>query len=510
MNPIKFSKLETKSTIASERLVFVITLLLVFIMAARSPLDSDLWWHLRAGEETWSSGKPLLEDSFSFSRSGKHWINHSWLSQVGMYLLFHWKGYLGLGSVMASLATISMMMLFFQMEGPALYKSFLIVLGSLVSAFIWSPRPQLVSLVLMSVVSYLLYLYKWKCRDYLLALPILFVLWSNLHGGYPLGLMLIGLMVGGEILNHTLGIKSKFTLKWERIRRLGILTIVSIFALLINPNGINTWWIPFHTVRVEALQELISEWASPDFHNLPQQSILWLFFGLFISVGFSKRMLDGTDLLMVVWFGYLAFLARRNYGPYVIVAVPVLSRHLWRVLKTWFNRLKTIVKINLKQIERMLSLGVPRISERNIRQKGLNLGIVFLLALIAYLKIYIVTHPVLMDAYLKVLYPVQAVTWLCEHDIQGRLFNEYNWGGYLIWFLRDSQVFIDGRTDLYGDDIIREWLDVTQLHVNWEDILEKAEVDLILLAPDRPITKVLTEYDWRLLYMDEQSALYGK
>ena len=76
------------------RLILAITLLLVFIMAARTPLDSDLWWHLRAGEETLRTGHPVLVDPFSYTRQGSAWINHSWLSQVILALLYRAGGFL--------------------------------------------------------------------------------------------------------------------------------------------------------------------------------------------------------------------------------------------------------------------------------------------------------------------------------------------------------------------------------------------------------------------------------
>src|SRR5512133_2421572 len=88
---------------ASARLFMVVAFLLIFIMAARTPLDSDLWWHMRAGEQTLSNGRPLLNDLYSFTRLGAPWINHSWLSQVGMALAYRWFGFLGLGALVAVL-----------------------------------------------------------------------------------------------------------------------------------------------------------------------------------------------------------------------------------------------------------------------------------------------------------------------------------------------------------------------------------------------------------------------
>ena len=103
--------------------------LLVFLMAARTPLDSDLWWHLRAGEETLRLGQPLLSDTLSYTRAGVDWINHSWLTQVGMALLFRWAGFLGLGLAVAGLAAFSLGWVYRQMSGPPLWRAFLVILA---------------------------------------------------------------------------------------------------------------------------------------------------------------------------------------------------------------------------------------------------------------------------------------------------------------------------------------------------------------------------------------------
>src|SRR3972149_5939673 len=177
--------------------ILTVMLILLFAMAARTPLDSDLWWHLRAGEATWQSGKPILTDIFSHTRAGTPWINHSWLSQVGIYLLYRVGSYLMLSATVAILATLSMGLVYIQMEVSLILRAFLILLATPVAALVWSPRPQMASLVLFGVLAYLLYLYKWRQRDYLWVCVPLFVLWSNLHGGYVLGLLLFGMLIVG-------------------------------------------------------------------------------------------------------------------------------------------------------------------------------------------------------------------------------------------------------------------------------------------------------------------------
>jgi hypothetical protein len=498
--------------------VLVLVLLLIFILAARTPLDSDMWWHLRAGQETWQSGRPMLVDNLSTTRFGAHWINHSWLSEVGMYLLYMWGGSLAISGMTALLAVLSMTLVYFTLEGPALLRAFLLILGSAVAAVVWSPRPQLVSLVLMALVGYLLYLYKWKGVDRLWLLPVVFILWANLHGGFPLGFMLIGCMVAGEFLNYLLGNCGNHVLDRKRVLRLLIWGGISVAALLINANGLNILLIPFQTVGVRVLQNFVAEWASPDFHQLFQQPFIWLLLALLASVGFSGKRLDATDLLSVSLFTYLGLVARRNYGPFSLVAIPVLSRHLWPAIRAWYERepvtgWKKSLGFSKSATGDTSDSLVQSDPIRVIRpgvQKAINLGLVAFVAFAAIGKLYVAANPILVDSSLKSTYPVKAIAWLRTNHPTGPMLNEYNWGGYLIWFLREYPVFVDGRTDLYGDDILGQWITVIQAGQGWQGILDKWKIRLILIEPGRPLAAALPQDGWKMLYQDDQALIFSR
>jgi hypothetical protein len=483
-----------------KQLFLVVTLLLVFIMAARSPLDSDLWWHLRAGEQMLKTGKPLLSDVFSYTRFGSAWINHSWLSEIILAGLFRAGGFLALGGLVSVLAAGSMALIFLQMEGPAVVLSFIVILASLVAAPLWTPRPQLFSFALFAVMQYLLYLYKWKEKNLLWVLPPLFLVWSNLHGGYTLGFLLIGTIILGEILNHLTGNAS--ALPWAKILRLSLWSLAGFLAAGINPNGINIWLIPFKTINVSVLQQFIQEWASPDFHDLTQQPFLWLLFALFISTGLSGRKSDGSDLVSVSFFGILALAARRNFGPFALAAAPVLARSLQALTSSWQERLRLPAWFQRQKAnQKDLPFAVTR---------GINLSLVAVLGLTACLKLYGVTHPAVIDAQVRSLYPAGAVTWLRDHPASGRIFNAYNWGGYLTWSLPEYPVFVDGRTDLFGDEILGEWMKIVQADAGWQALLDQWNVRLILVEPDRPVVKLLSENGWKLVLQEKDYVLYQR
>jgi hypothetical protein len=331
------------------------------------------------------------------------------------------------------------------------------------------------------------------------------ILWSNLHGGYPLGLLLIGAAAGGQVLNHLLGRDG--ALPWRGIARMLGWGALAYLAAGINPNGARTWLIPFQTVNVGVLQQFIQEWASPDFHELAAQPFLWLLFAAFGAMALSRKPVDGVDLVTLILFAYLALVARRNFGPFALAAAPVLARSLAAVLAEWRAGIRLPEGVTAFLQKRAAG---ARGDLRPGIAKALNLMIVSLIALAAIVKLAVVNHPVLIGSQLRAAYPVEAVERLGQETDGGRIFNAYNWGGYLMWALPGVPVYVDGRTDLYGDEILGEWVRVVQASEGWQAVLDRRAVRRVLLEPDRPVTRLLAEHGWQLLAQGEGYVLSGR
>jgi hypothetical protein len=107
-------------------------------------------------------------------------------------------------------------------------------------------------------------------------------------------------------------------------------------------------------------------------------------------------------------------------------------------------------------------------------------------------------------------FPVGAVKWLEDSDLSGNLFNDYNWGGYLIWHLRDRPVFVDGRTDLFGDEILEDYLSVIYIQDGWEKVLGKYQIDLVLVQDDSGLASLLRRTGWEIVFEDSNSVLFQR
>ncbi|MFZ6027532.1 MAG: hypothetical protein ACOYYS_07425 [Chloroflexota bacterium] len=481
-------------------LIAIILLVSIFAMASQPALDPDMWWHLRAGDEIWHRGEILTRDVFSSTRAGMPWVNVFWLSDLLMYAVFSFGGSLALAVWVAVTITFTMAVVYFHIPGSPFLRAFLVVLASAVAAPTWTVRPQIVSFLLLAVLDAWLDAYKAGRFRRLWLLPVLFALWINLHGGVIWGWLLLTAVIVGEALNHFLALPQERRMSWKGWRSLVLWSLLTVPAVLLNPSGFAAWTLPFQQVSVSL--ELIHEWFSPNFHNLAFHPLLWMLFALLGALGFSGRSLDGGDFLKAAGFAYLAFYAQRNLGPFAIVAAPVLARYLSAAIDAWLAR-----RVAGGSRVRRLNTSQPL---ENHLAGILNAFIIFLLAAAALLRLWAVASPDVSRTRLAEAYPQQAVAWIRSANPRGEIFNAYNWGGYLTWALREYPVFIDGRADLYGEEIIAEWFAVVNASPGWQNLLAGRGVNLILLEPWQPVVAQLPANGWQLLYEDDLAVIYGR
>jgi len=472
------------------RLVTLITFIALFAMAVRTAVDTDMYWHLRTGQYILETRSVPTADPFSSTSLGTPWVDVHWLSQVVLYVTYALTGYAGLSLLVAVLVVVAFVFVWKQMSGGVFMRAFILIIAAASSGAVWTARSQMATFVFTAAVGYLLYLYKWKQSDRLWALPIIFVVWANMHGGYIAGFMLIGALLAGEVLNGILnwfGVMSATPLRW-RWRKLLLITVISVAVLLINPFTIGTWLLPLKTVNIGVLQDFIQEWQSPNFHELFQQPMIWLLLLTLVAIGWSGRKLDATDAVMVALFAYITFLARRNIGLFALVCAPVLSRHadaLWQQTRWGARR---------------LSRGQPI----------LNWVLLVVIVLAAAIKITLPLLPSTLAKAEQDILPLGAVNWIEENRPSREMFNSYNWGGYLLWRLWPQYpVYADGRTDVYDDKFLREYMSVTLAQDDWQAVLERRNVGFIVIEAGGVLDTFLQrESGWREAFRDKLAVIY--
>ncbi|MBL8154305.1 MAG: hypothetical protein JNM70_08990 [Anaerolineae bacterium] len=475
-----------------ERSAILILFGLLFALATRVPIDTDTWWHLRAGEYTLTQGM-IHTDPFSFTKAGAAWTNHSWLSQVVMTFAWQLGGNFGLAIYTSVLATVGMVFVYQMSSGSAYLRAFAIVLGAATAAVFWSPRPQMFSFALSAALLYVLVRFRREERDWLWGIPPLMAVWGNLHAGFSIGFILLFGTIAGKTIQRILNPTAPQTLSWAKIRKLVLVTVVSIAALVINPYGLQMLSVPFQTVSIGALQDFIQEWNSPNFHERQVWPFVALLLGLLGAAGASRKRLSWTDFILAAGTAFMALLAGRNIAVFAVVATPILTVHLDDVLaeRGWTVR------------------PVQRVTARMARLNAILVAVVLLGCLA---KVVLVLDAETVEEGQREFLPVQVAEYLKAANPPGLMFNSYNWGGYLMFALPDRLVFIDGRTDLYGDAFIsQEYFEAARGSSGWEAILDRYDIWLVVVEAESGLARVLRDQSgWTLDYEDDLAVVFTR
>lgn len=492
-----------------QNLLPIITILLVFLVASRTPLDSDLWWHLHSGQIMSETGRPLVTDMFSFTRGGETWINHSWLGQVIIYQLFRLAGWTGLSTWMGLTAALIAAIVWRMLPGGVFTRAGFVLLASVTCSPLWTPRPQFFSLLFFAVlILFIKYLLKRQERVVWI-IPVFFIFWSNIHGGYMTGILFLVACSAGLLLDAGHFPEPERRMKIQQSGTLILVTTAAFILTAVNPNGWRMWTIPFETIGVNLLRQFIQEWASPDFHAVEVWPFAaWLLLLLF-SLGRAKKTVSYQELLPALFFILLAIYARRNIAVAVIASAGILTSS-W--LDTW-SGIKSAEYVPVWMKKTFAYYQSHRGKDLTEGQKKIvNLVLVGLLGLFSFFKLAAVTHPVLMDAFETRYYPKKALDFLRSSPLKnnGNIFNAYNWGGYIAWKEPDVPVFVDGRTDLYGDEILGQWVSVMQADNEWEIILEKWNITRVIIEPERPLVRAAKMANWAEVYRDEQAVILDR
>ena len=263
-------------------------------------------------------------------------------------------------------------------------------------------------------------------------------------------------------------------------------------ALVINPYGLEMLKVPFQTLSIGALQDFIQEWNSPNFHEHQVWPFVALLFATLGVIGASRKRLDWSDFLLLSGTAFMALLAGRNIALFAVVATPILTYHLDAVLaeRGWV----------LRPVRRPSS-----------RMALINSILVALIVLASLAKVLLVLDAKTVAKEQAQYLPVDATAFYKDNGIQGPLFNSYNWGGYLIWNLPDEPVFVDGRTDLYGDEFLRTYLEAATGATGWDTTVDKYDIHSVLVEAGSGLALRLRDAPgWTLAYEDDMAVVFTR
>jgi len=489
--------MNTRNWWEPKQLVLPLTIGIIFIIAIIPLKDPDLFWHLANGRLISGTRSIPRTDPFSFTMYGKEWICHEWLSDVAMYVLYHWLGPAALAIAGAALIAASFGLVAVRCDASPFVASFCTLLAALASAPLWGARPQMISLLLASLTLYIV-----EGRAPLWVLVPVGALWANLHGGFFLGTVIVGVFAVGAAID-TLG-RTDRTRGRKLAGGLGLTTIGMAVSPLLSPYGAKLLMYPFETLFSPAMREYIVEWFSPDFHKVAFQPLALLLLALMVSLALSRKRPSATQILLLLGTTYAALSSGRHIPLFAIVAAPVLSEQLASLkIGRWLGR---------PDAGSEPGVGSSSTHKLLARRPSKAFGIVVALLVIVVLGASFAwrVRGVISEEPTDQVppFPIQATEFMQGAGLAGNLFNKYGWGGYLIW--HGEQVFIDGRADVYGDEFLHQYMRIYRGEVSPGQVFQKYAIRRVLIEPNSALATLLEQSSqWNEIYRDEMAILFA-
>jgi len=457
-------------------LVLFVILTIVFLLPVT---PNDYWWYVRIGQDTLQAGLVPARDALSSTQAGAPVIYHSWLSAVIFWLLYHSGGlaltFLARGAVLAMTYALVWLLACHGGSGAKL-ACLLTLLAALASSNNWSMRPQVFTYPLFTLALWSLYHWEKRKTKKAWLLPVICLLWVNLHGSFVLLFLLIGAALVFGRGNRKL---------------LSMALVASLAMTLVNPRGFGAWTYVAASLHAPASQTFSVEWKPPINEGWQMNMFfIWLLSFPFLAA-FSQRKLARLEWAWFLGFGFLALWGER----YVIWFVLILTILTASLLAEWGARF----------LDRPRRGGVPALD--------IALTMLFTLLPLAIL-------PGLREGWWDKApsplenTPVQATAWLAVHpDLPGPLWSEIGFSSYLEFALPSRPTWIDTRFEVFPLEQWEQYRAISLGEWNWQSLLDEVGVNLLMVSPleqPRLLSALEISTCWREVYRDEIAVIFQR
>ncbi|MGB3017855.1 MAG: hypothetical protein WBC65_08615 [Ignavibacteria bacterium] len=500
-------------------LLILFGIFLVLFTTFKITGDDDVFWHLATGRYIVETGHVPSVDIFGFVTQGQQWMPFEWGWDVLTYALYNIGGYTAL-SILRTVIFVLIFWILYVILKKFKVSTFLTVLFFIILAFgimdRLTPRPHVISMLFFAVLLYIFFDFRYFRRGtgkLIYFLPLVFLIWANMHMGILAGLFLFGIYITSEIFiyfgksNQGVSPLSK-----KQLQMLTALFGMSILAALVNPNFFQTYVYAYDHTKMKLL-ETINEWRSP-FDPVYGGGFVtniykFFLFGGLIILYYSMRKKDYFPALVYIGFAIYSVRAVRFTVDYIVIIFVFFVIALDFILAEFS-------KEKLNSIFR--SSPLPSI---------------IVMVMLAYLIFNIPNNKLYLEQlqYYRVsgfginsdFIPVQMFDFMREHKIPQtgqRPLNHFGSGGYLVWNFPESKNFIDSRN--LNDDIFGEYNTLIAKRPGFENKLKQYDFDYaIYLAPDlvrapAEMEQTIISYfskkqdDWKLVFWDDKSFLFLK
>ncbi len=474
--------------------------------------DGDTGWHVRTGQWILAHHQVPRVDMFSYTMPGKPWFAWEWLWDVTFAVIYQHGG---LGSVvLVSMVVICLTFallyrLLLRKCGNPLVAIAVTCLAAAGTTIHWLARPHLFSMLFMVVFLDVLDRAYDGRKALLWILPPLMAVWTNIHGGFFVGIVLVGAYAGGELIGAAVAEN-----RYDRIAsaRASLPYIYAslgcLAATLVNPY---TYHLHVHLVKFLSdsfYLDNISEYLPTSFRGGTALYLeLELALGLFAALWWAARRRYVEGVLILGW-AHLSLTVVRNAPLYMIIAAPVVVlpvrewlRALGRApVASWIRRIPAAIESTAAEMYPM---------ELPWRTHLVPAVVVVLIGLA--IQSAPAGNKFLHARYDPKKYPEAALSYLSQPGL--RIFTDDEWGDYLLYNLspKGVKVFVDGRLDMYGTKFDEAYVDVLQVKYKWQSTLDKYGVNTIVMPVDDALTGALKESSrWRVVYDDTRAIIFRR
>ncbi len=457
--------------------------------------DADTGYHIRAGQYMLRTLSVPTHDIFSYLSPPLPWTAHEWLSEVIMALLHSFQGLTTVVLFFSFLIGVEFIVLFkmVRSNGGDIFTDLLIVLPVILASQIhWLARPHIFSLLLMTLWYYALDQYQYRDRNHLVFLPCVMLLWVNLHGGFILGLLLVCVYLAGNARPAFSADAAARTAARRKVRHYGLLLAFCLLASLCNPQGFHILAFPFRVTANSYLMDNVNEFLSPNFHKTTVFRYLLLLTVAILAA--SRKRLGDIEILLLLLFLNMSLFSARYIPLFGVIAAPVLSRQAGEIVRRGRGKVLDFFRSRSR-----------RIAAVDSSARG------HLWPLAAVLAAAVLTSAGTVSfAFDKNREPVAATDFLKREQISGNMFNNDEFGDYIIYAAWPQyHVFFDGRSDMYGAARMKDYFTVSGVKRDWESVLKKYGINWIVFDSDSALATFLEgRKGWRLVYADAVAEIF--
>lgn len=483
------------SLLTTERL-----LLLLFFITTSIVVDAygpDVYLHLTAGQYIFDTGALPHTDIFSYTRPGEPWIMHEWLFQIIIHLTHDLFGAYGI-QILSGLIITAVVYFTKQnckLVGASDIAAWLATISLFATwLFFVTSRPQNFTYLFFVLTLYFLLLHQKKGQTKpLYFIPLIMIFWVNSHGGFIVGIVLVGYFSLISLIGDHLA-SGKLKIDKDLLRTL----VLTIIASLINPYGAEQLLFPFQLMD-EWVMKGSPEWMPPDY-TLWNYQLYLLILAFFTLSFFPTR--DKRKTLGFV-FALPFIVASLDAVRHIPIAAFVIAPYLGANLTGLITKLQSY----LKKGELAATVAPAPNKELGIIENIFNWLLLCIFIVALYYAMPMISAQ--KEYRFNNLFPVGATEFLIDNNIQGRMFTLIQYSNYILYHRYPEQkLFYDVRLETYGKDLTMDYVKMANAIDDWESLYKHHNIDYVVLCKAKnPYAKFTSNKDFSILYEDEYSLV---